>query len=196
MWQVVFKLFRKASTNPSPNLSLIRGFETNLLALNRDEKKVLWVQILSKHAFYFLSVVWRGKSENPMTGGVCGEVWLWPKRPAWCPHTFVVCYPWGWYFFKRYHALKSQQWVIYEFRDLVKSVHKRMRTRWHSGDINRWKHQPQMATLTVHNNTLYLFDCLPQLTAAHTPPLAAARVVTEACINSRRLTISGVELWI
>lgn len=196
MWQVVFKLFRKASTNPNPNLSLIRGFETNLLALNRDEKKVLWVQILSKHAFYFLSVVWRGKSENPMMGGFAGKFGFDQNAQ----HDVLILLSSvtrevG-FFFKRYHALKSQQWVIYEFRDLVKSSHKRMRTRWHSGDINRWKHQPQMATLTVHNNTLYLFDCLPQLTAAHTPPLAAARVVTEACINSRRLTISGVELWI
>lgn len=196
MWQVVFKLFRKASTNPNSNLSLIRGFETNLLALNRDKKKSFMSAISLKTCFLFLVCGLAGKKWKPNDGGVCGEVWLWPKRPAWRPHTFVVCYSWGWYFFKRYHALKSQQWVIYEFRDLVKSSHKRMRTRWHSGDINRWKHQPQMATLTVHNNTLYLFDCLPQLTAAHTPPLAAARVVTKACINSRRLTISGVELWI
>lgn len=26
------------------------------------------MQILSKHAFYFLSVVWQGKSENPIRG--------------------------------------------------------------------------------------------------------------------------------
>lgn len=31
------------------------------------------MQILSKHAFYFLSVVWRGKSENPIRGGFVGK---------------------------------------------------------------------------------------------------------------------------
>lgn len=169
------------------------------------------MQILPKHAFLFLRCGFGNRRSKKShgeegEGGLVGIFGYGADRPGVTPSYFCHLLPTKLGIFLRVTNVLE---IKARSHQLLLSLHHSTVKRWHSGETStggkhqyspppspRSHHPGRWQPAGPHNDTLYLFDCPPQLTAAH---LNASRDGSKGrdggpALMSSQLTIPGIDL--